>query len=108
VHEGRFFRGSRVVPLSLLAGGLASLLLGAGLAEALSDPPDTLPLSEVKPGMKGYGKTVFSGTTPESFDVEVISTLHNFRPNMDLILITRRNHRLTRRGRYGRAAARFT
>src|SRR3712207_8474892 len=39
----------------------------------------SLPLSEVKPGMKGYGLTVFSGTTPERFDVEIISTLRGFR-----------------------------
>ena len=42
--------------------------------------------------MKGHGKTVFSGTTPESFDIEVISTLRNFRPNQDLILIKTPNH----------------
>ncbi len=83
---------SRVVPLSLLAGAAASVALGAGLAQAVGEPGDTLPLSEVKPGMKGYGLTVFSGTTPERFDVEVISTLHNFRPNQDLILIKTPNH----------------
>lgn len=95
MQEGRSpsrSRPDRIVPLSLLAGALASLLVGAGLAEALADPPDTMPLSEVKPGMKGYGKTVFSGTTPESFDVEIISTLRNFRPNQDLILIKTPNH----------------
>src|SRR5262249_55821945 len=57
-------------------------------------PPDTLPLSEVKPGMKGYGLTVFRGTQPEKFDVEIISTLHNFRPNQDLILIKTPHPRL--------------
>ncbi|MBK8255348.1 MAG: hypothetical protein IPK82_22155 [Polyangiaceae bacterium] len=42
--------------------------------------------------MKGYGLTVFSGTTPEKFDVEVLSVLTNFRPNQDLILIKTPNH----------------
>ncbi len=51
-----------------------------------------MPLSEVKAGMKGYGLTVMSGTKPEKFDVEVISTLTNFRPNQDLILIKTPNH----------------
>nr|WP_275939311.1 SpoIVB peptidase S55 domain-containing protein [Polyangium spumosum] len=51
-----------------------------------------MPVSEVKPGMKGYGLTVFSGTNPERFDVEIISTLRNFRPNQDLILIKTPNH----------------
>jgi hypothetical protein len=85
--------GGRVVPLGLALGAIASLLVGVGAAEALpQDPPDVMPLSEVKPGMKGYGLTVFSGTTPEKFDVEVISTLRNFRPNQDLVLIKTPNH----------------
>jgi hypothetical protein len=84
----------RVVPLSIVAGALASAALGASVAHALPDPPDVLPLSEVKPGMKGYGMTVFSGTEPEKFDVEIISTLHNFRPNQDLILIKTPHPRL--------------
>jgi hypothetical protein len=84
---------SRVVPLGLLAGALASVIVGAGVAQALpQEPPDVMALSEIKPGMKGYGLTVFSGTNPERFDVEVISTLHNFRPNQDLILIKTPNH----------------
>lgn len=81
----RFFIDVRA---AILVGAVCSTALGAGLAQALpSDPDDILPLSEVKPGMKGHGMTVFSGTTPERFDVEVISTLKNFRPNMNLILI---------------------
>jgi hypothetical protein len=83
-----------LVALSVLAGAFASAGLGAGIAHALPDAPDTLPLSEVKPGMKGYGLTVFSGTQPEKFNVEVISTLHNFRPNQDLILIKTPHPRL--------------
>ncbi|WP_245678145.1 SpoIVB peptidase S55 domain-containing protein [Chondromyces crocatus] len=85
-----------MVPLSLLAGAVCSVAVGVGLAEAVTDPSDVMPLSEVKPGMKGYGLTVFSGTTPEKFDVEVISTLRNFRPRQDLVLIKTPNHpRLT-------------
>lgn len=37
--------------------------------------------------MKGYGLTVFRGTRPERFDVEVIDVLHNFEPDQDMILI---------------------
>jgi hypothetical protein len=46
-----------------------------------------IPVSEIRPGMRGYGLTVFRGTRPERFDVEVIDVLHNFRPDQDLILI---------------------
>jgi hypothetical protein len=87
-------REARVVPLSVLAGAACSLAVGVGAAQAVATPPDTLPVSDVKPGMKGYGLTVFSGTTPERFDVEVISTLRNFRPNQDLILVKTQHPRL--------------
>ncbi len=69
-------------------------LVVGGLLTVLATPPrragaDTpmISVASVKPGMKGYGLTVFSGTQPEKFDVEVIDVLHKFRPNQDLILI---------------------
>jgi hypothetical protein len=46
-----------------------------------------LPLSEVRAGMKGVGKTVFSGSRIEEFDVEVLGVLKNaLGPRKDLIL----------------------
>ena len=84
--------GSRVVPTGIALGVLASLLVGVGAAHAVADPPDILAASEVKPGMKGYGLTVFSGTAPERFDVEILSTIKNVFPNQDLFLIKTPNH----------------
>src|SRR5208282_4476378 len=43
---------------------------------------------------KGYGLTVFKGTDPERFDVEVIGVLHHFRPGQELIVIRTPNPRL--------------
>lgn len=86
------FLASHTIGASLALGALASAGIGAGVAAAAADPPDVMPLSDVKPGMKGYGLTVFSGTTPEKFDVEILSVLTNFRPNQDLILIKTPNH----------------
>lgn len=82
------------VPIGLLAGLAFSTALGLGVAEAVPTPMpnDVLPLERVQPGMKGYGLTVMSGTTPEKFDVEIISVLKGFRPNQDLILIKTPNH----------------
>ncbi|WP_157068898.1 SpoIVB peptidase S55 domain-containing protein [Sandaracinus amylolyticus] len=54
-------------------------LRGAGAA--------IMEVSEVRPGMRGYGLTVFRGTQPERFEVEVIDVLHDFRPDQDLILV---------------------
>jgi hypothetical protein len=44
-------------------------------------------VSAIRPGMKGYGLSVFRGDTPERFAVEVIDVLHKFRPDQDLILV---------------------
>ena len=46
-----------------------------------------MPVEDIRPGMTGYGLTVFRGTEPERFDVEVIDVLHGFRPDQDLVLI---------------------
>lgn len=48
---------------------------------------DTISVDQIRPGMKGYGLTVFEGTKPERFEVEVIDVLRNFRPRQDAILI---------------------
>lgn len=45
-----------------------------------------MPVEDIRPGMRGYGLSVFRGTQPERFDVEVIDVLHNFRPDQHLIL----------------------
>lgn len=49
---------------------------------------------QLKPGDKGYGLTVFSGTEPERFDVEVLGVLSNFLPHQDLILVKTDHPRL--------------
>jgi hypothetical protein len=49
---------------------------------------------EIKEGMKGYGLTVFKGTKPERFDVEVIGVLSNFLPSQSLILVKTPHPRL--------------
>src|ERR1019366_5706187 len=80
--------------VSSLAVGTA-LSLGASIPLARGDAkPSTIAAGEVKEGMKGYGLTVFKGTQPERFDVEVIGVLHHFRPGQDLIVIKTPNPRL--------------
>ena len=44
------------------------------------------PLKDLKPGMQGVGKTVFSGDKIESFQVEILGTLENIGPKESLIL----------------------
>ena len=37
-------------------------------------------VDQIRPGMKGHGLTVFEGTKPEKFGVEVIDVIKDFRP----------------------------
>jgi len=52
-----------------------------------SQAAEYMSLKDVKPGMKGVGKTVFRGTQVEDFDVEIIGVVENFIPGKDLILV---------------------
>ena len=61
---------------------LLTLVLGVGSAYA----DDTMPFSQVKAGMKGYGLTVFEGSNVEKFDVEIVGVLNNIGPGQNLIL----------------------
>jgi SpoIVB peptidase S55 len=60
---------------------------------ALAANPDAnanfMPVSEVKPGMKGYGMSVFQGTKPERFEVEILGTLEGFQNPRQSIIIAR-------------------
>ena len=49
------------------------------------DAAKFMPLSEVKPGMKGKGYTVFSGTTVEAFDFEVVSVYYDRFPGLHIV-----------------------
>ncbi|HYO98179.1 MAG TPA: SpoIVB peptidase S55 domain-containing protein [Polyangiaceae bacterium] len=77
-------------------GLLAPLPFGLRRAEAdgLTSRPDIMPVKDIRRGMKGYGLTVFEGTKPERFEVEVIDVLDNFRPKQELILIKTKHPRL--------------
>jgi hypothetical protein len=44
------------------------------------------PLTDVKAGLRGKGKTVFSGTRVEEFDVEILGVLQNAGPKQSIIL----------------------
>ena len=57
--------------------------LGGGVAFA----QETIPIEDIKPGMTGYGLTVFSGFKIERFKVRVIDVLKNFLPNQDVFLV---------------------
>jgi len=58
--------------------------------------------SEIRPGMKGYGRTVMSGTRIDTFQFEVISVMSNaFYAKQDVILIRCSGLRLEHSGIIG-------
>ncbi|HXP86515.1 MAG TPA: SpoIVB peptidase S55 domain-containing protein [Bryobacteraceae bacterium] len=66
----KMFRG-----LAFLAG--ASLLCAA---------PDIFPLRDVRAGQHGVGRTIFSGSRVEDFQVEILGVLENVGPGQSIIL----------------------
>lgn len=60
---------------------ILSFVFGQGSSASL-----ILPVDQVKPGMKGKGKTVFLENAIEEFDVEVLGVLENVQPKKNIIL----------------------
>jgi hypothetical protein len=59
---------------------------------------DVFPVSQVKPGMRGYGLTVFKGAKIERFEVEVVGVLENALYGYPLVMIMMRGGPITERG----------
>src|SRR4051812_15233100 len=78
---------------ALLALALLPFVRGAAradgppVAEPLISPDDMLSVDQLHPGMKGYGKSVFTGTKIERFDVTVLGVLKKIDFGGDKILI---------------------
>jgi hypothetical protein len=82
--------------------GLLLLLLGVGPASLASPPryPDIMPIHQVRPGMKGYGLTVFRGTEIVRFNVTVVGVVKKgslIVPGHDMILVRMSGGPMTRR-----------
>src|SRR5579884_2010517 len=63
--------------------GIAVALLTCSFAHAAIP---VFPLKDVRAGMHGTGKTVFSGDRIEDFQVEILGVLKNVGPKQSLIL----------------------
>jgi hypothetical protein len=64
--------------------GFCSLL--APDARAAPKPDSFWRVDDLRPGMKGQGRTVMKGTKIESFDAEVLGVLKNTSPGRDMVL----------------------
>src|SRR3954469_13804291 len=63
----------------------AVLALAAALSAQTASTP-LFPLKDVRAGMRGTGRTVFTGNRIDEFQVEVLGVLENFGPKESLIL----------------------
>ncbi len=81
----------------LLLGLLLSLLLTAPLGAESPGAP-TIAIDEVRPGMRGYGESVFVGTQVERFEVDVLGVLKNALPVTSYILARLTGHNLEKTG----------
>jgi len=62
-------------------------LLALSAALYAQGVPPTMSLSEIQPGMKGQGRSVFKGAKIERFDFEVLGVQRNVAPGSALILV---------------------
>src|SRR6185369_16012041 len=63
----------------ILSTLLVALLAGIASAQAPQPKaPAIFPLEDLRPGMKGTARTVFSGTEAEEFGVEILGVLPGF------------------------------
>jgi len=63
-----------------------SIAVASALAGQARAAVPILTFEEVRPGMRGIGRTVFEGTTISTFDVEIVGKLPNIGPDQNLIL----------------------
>jgi hypothetical protein len=73
-----------------------ALLVAFGAADGRAEA--VFPLAEVKPGLQGYGMSVFAGFEPERFEVEIIGVWRNLRPGTSYILAELSGHGLEESG----------
>ena len=64
------------------------------------DMKNIMLVKDIKPGMKGYGLTVFRGTKIEKFQVEVLGVLQQANMGKEQILVKMTGGPMTQRGAY--------
>ncbi|HWW86248.1 MAG TPA: SpoIVB peptidase S55 domain-containing protein, partial [Vicinamibacterales bacterium] len=76
----------RFAPL-LAATSVTLSLIAFALVVAVRGVTADMPISEIRPGMVGIGRTVFDGTHVEEFRANILGVLENvIGPHRDLIL----------------------
>ncbi len=67
----------------LLAASIVALL---SVSPLLWSRTDFFPVDELRPGMKGIGKTCYRGSEPEEFQVEILGVMRGISPGASAVL----------------------
>lgn len=84
---------ARALPAALSAA-LAVVAVADAAARQPAATPPRVQLAEVRPGQTGYGLTVFSGSSPDTFGVTVLGVQWGARAGGDVILVELSGHDL--------------
>ena len=85
-----------------LALVLSPSLKAQKVTAPISNGPSLFALEDLRPGMKGTAKTVFSGTQPEEFGVEILGVLPGFPgPRQSAIIARLTGEKVERTGVFG-------
>ena len=90
--------------LALVLAALATGVYSQKSSASVGSQPDArlFPIEDVKPGMKGVARTVFSGTEPEEFGVEILGVLPGFPgPRQSAIIARLSGANVERTGVFG-------
>src|SRR5436853_6403775 len=67
----------------------SAIFLAAMATVAVAQKPQLFPLEDLRPGMKGTARTVFSGTEPQEFGAEILAVLPGIpRPRQSAVIAT--------------------
>ena len=66
--------------------GICWAALWVSCSIAFAAGQDFFPIQNVRPGLRGIGKTVFQGDRIEDFQVEILGVLQNFGPRQPIVL----------------------
>ena len=87
MHKLNSFIGLAILLTALTTGGSGQIPTAVSSSSASSATSRFMPLTEIKEGMRGTAKTVFRGSTPEDFGVEILGVLPGaIGPQQDLII----------------------
>ena len=88
VSSGNFAQAQTSLPQPAVPSpGLARPEVPADIINELLDSGQIIRSSDVKRGMRGYGLSVFQGTTIEKFPIEVLGVLQKVQGGGDVVLI---------------------